>query len=146
LEKARLETHCMEDVLVQDAAAADAAGNPDVSIIVPTINEAENLPALLERISAAMAGASFEVLIVDDNSRDATPQVCAELGKKYPLKLLVRTHPANGLSGAVLFGMAAARGTFLCVMDADLQHPPERLPALLEPLRSGEADFVLGSR
>ncbi len=119
---------------------------PEVSIIVPTINEAENIPPLLQRIAAAMAGVKYEVIIVDDNSRDATPRVCAELSAKYPLKLLVRTEPANGLSGAVLHGMAEARGTFLCVMDADLQHPPERLPALLEPLRAGEADFVLGSR
>ncbi|MGD0461458.1 MAG: polyprenol monophosphomannose synthase [Tepidisphaeraceae bacterium] len=136
----------MEDILVQSAAASDAAGHPDVSIIVPTINEAENLPVLLERIAAALAGASWEVLIVDDNSRDATPRVCAQLAQRYPLKLLVRAKPANGLSGAVLHGMAAAGGKFLCVMDADLQHPPERLAALLEPLRSGEADFVLGSR
>jgi dolichol-phosphate mannosyltransferase len=100
----------------------------------------------MERVSAAMAGTPYEVLIVDDNSRDATPSVCAELSAKYPLKLLVRKEPANGLSGAVLHGMAEARGTFLCVMDADLQHPPERLPALLESLRAGEADFVLGSR
>ena len=112
---------------------------PDVAIIVPTINEAENLPPLLERVAAAMVGVKYEVIIVDDNSRDATPRVCAELSGKYPVKLLVRTEPANGLSGAVLHGMAEARGTFLCVMDADLQHPPE-------PLRAGEADFVLGSR
>ena len=59
---------------------------------------------------------------------------------------MVRTQPTNGLSGAVLHGMAAARGKFLCVMDADLQHPPEKLPELLRPLHTGEADFVLGSR
>lgn len=119
---------------------------PEVSLIVPTINESENLPALLEGISKVLAGTSFEVIIVDDNSKDATPQVCAELAKTYPLKLLVRTHPANGLSGAVLHGMAQARGQYLAVMDADLQHPPEKLPELIAPLRSGEADFVLGSR
>jgi dolichol-phosphate mannosyltransferase len=119
---------------------------PEVSLIVPTINESENLPVLLAGISKALAGASFEVIVVDDNSKDATPQVCAELAKTYPLKLMVRTRPANGLSGAVLHGMAVARGKYLCVMDADLQHPPEKLPELLGPLRSGEADFVLGSR
>jgi dolichol-phosphate mannosyltransferase len=119
---------------------------PDVSVIVPTINEAENLPALLERIAAALQGVKYEVIIVDDNSRDATPAVCAELATRYPLKLMVRAQPANGLSGAVLHGTAAARGKFLCVMDADLQHPPEKLPELLRPLRDGEADFVLGSR
>jgi dolichol-phosphate mannosyltransferase len=118
----------------------------DVSLIVPTINEAENLPELLRRVDAALAGNSYEVLIVDDNSRDNTPEVCRELSQKYPVKLLTRTEPKNGLSGAVLFGMAQARGNFLCVMDADLQHPPEKLPALLEPLKTGQADFVVGSR
>jgi dolichol-phosphate mannosyltransferase len=125
---------------------SDIQPGPEVSVIVPTINESENLPALLERISVALSGVEFEVLIVDDNSQDATPAVCAELAKRYPLKLMVRTQPTNGLSGAVLHGMAAAQGKFLCVMDADLQHPPEKLPELLRPLRSGEADFVLGSR
>jgi dolichol-phosphate mannosyltransferase len=124
----------------------DIQSGPEISVIVPTINESENLPALLERINDALAGVDFEVLIVDDNSRDATPQVCAELARRYPLKLMVRTQPTNGLSGAVLHGMAAARGKFFCVMDADLQHPPEKLPELLHPLQTGEADFVLGSR
>ncbi len=118
----------------------------DVSIIVPTLNEADNLPELARRIDAAMSARAYEIIIADDNSRDRTPDVCAELSKTYPLRLLVRTHPTNGLSGAVLHGMAAARGQFLAVMDADLQHPPERLPALIEPLQTGQADFVIGSR
>ena len=61
-----------------------------------------------------------------------------KLLKKYPLTLMVRTTPTNGLSGAVLHGMKVARGKYLCVMDADLQHPPEKLPDLLAMLRSGE--------
>ena len=130
----------------QFSSAENIAAGPDVSVIVPTINESENLPALLQRISAALTGVDFEVLIVDDNSRDATPQVCADLAQRYPLTLMVRTLPTNGLSGAVLYGMAAARGKYLCVMDADLQHPPEKLPELLAPLRTGAADFTLGSR
>lgn len=121
--------------------------NPlDVSVIVPTLNEAENLPVLLPRIAAALAGLTYEVILVDDNSRDNTESVCADLSQKYPLKLLIRRRPEDGLAGAVLHGMAHAQGEFLCVMDADLQHPPERLPALLSPLKSGAADFVLGSR
>lgn len=126
--------------------AGREAAPPEISVIVPTINESENLPALLERISAALAGRRFEVIIVDDNSRDRTPEVCAELAQIYPLKLLVRLNPANGLSGAVLHGMAQARGEILCVMDADLQHPPEKLPELIAPLAAGTADFVVGSR
>lgn len=118
----------------------------DISVIVPTLNEAENLTPLTERIHAAMGSRRYELLIVDDNSRDATPAVCEALAGKYPLKLIVRTTPKDGLSGAVLHGMAQARGEILVVMDADLQHPPEKLPELVEPIEKGEADFVIGSR
>jgi len=119
---------------------------PRVSVIVPTVNEAENLPLLLPQIAAALSGRAYEVLIVDDASRDNTADVCARLARDYPLKLLVRANPTNGLSGAVLHGMTQAAGDLLVVMDADLQHPPERLQALLDPLEKGEADFVIGSR
>jgi dolichol-phosphate mannosyltransferase len=118
---------------------------PSVSIIVPTLNEAENLPALSGRVHAAMAGRAYELLIVDDSSADGTAAVCAELSRKFVLRLIVRT-PKDGLSGAVLEGLRAARGEFLVVMDADLQHPPEKIPELLAPLERGESDFVVGSR
>jgi dolichol-phosphate mannosyltransferase len=119
---------------------------PRVSIIVPALNEAPNLPPLAEQIDAAMAGRPYEVIVVDDNSRDDTPAVAARLAVKFPLRLIVREHPKDGLSGAVLRGMAEARGEYLVVMDADLQHPPAKLPELLASLERDEADFVLGSR
>jgi dolichol-phosphate mannosyltransferase len=118
---------------------------PLTSIIVPALNEAANIPLLLPRLAAAMGERDYEVLIVDDASRDRTPEVCAELAKTYPLRLLVRHDPKHGLSGAVLHGIAESRGQTIVVMDADLQHPPERVPALLEALDGG-ADFALGSR
>ncbi|MGE5609556.1 MAG: polyprenol monophosphomannose synthase [Bacillota bacterium] len=119
---------------------------PQVTVILPTLNEGENLPLILPRIAAALADRPYEVLVIDDGSRDNTPEVCDRLSQQYPLKLIVRTHPANGLSGAVLHGIAQAQGEYLVVMDADLQHPPEKLPDLLAPLQSDQADFVLGSR
>jgi dolichol-phosphate mannosyltransferase len=119
---------------------------PEISVIVPTINEAENLPILLPAIDAAMGEVSYEVFIVDDDSTDNTAAVCVELAHKYPVTLLTRHKPSDGLGGAVLHGMARASGEYLAVMDADLQHPPDRLPKLIEPLRDGTADFVLGSR
>jgi len=119
---------------------------PRISVILPTLNEAENLPLALPRIAAALEGREFEVLVIDDASRDNTPAVCADLARDYPLTLHIRPEPRNGLSGAVLEGMALARGEIFVVMDADLQHPPEKLPELLAPLERGEADFTLGSR
>ncbi len=100
--------------MTNDASSNPTASEsrPEVSIIVPTINESENLPGLMQRIAAALGNVNYEVIIVDDNSQDGTPAVCAELAKKYPLKLLVRTRPANGLSGAVLHGMAERAGRF----------------------------------
>ena len=82
---------------------------------------------------------------MDDASTDDTPAVCATLAGRYPLRLLVRRPPKDGLSGAVLAGMAMARGELFVVMDADLQHPPECVPRLLEQIESG-AEFALGSR
>ena len=101
---------------------------------------------MLPRIAAALAGRSYEVIVVDDGSRDGTTDVHARLAEDYPTRLIVRDEPQAGLSGAILEGMAAARGRYLAVMDADLQHPPERLPDLLAPLERDEADFVIGSR
>jgi dolichol-phosphate mannosyltransferase len=117
-----------------------------ISLIIPTLNEAENLPVLVPRIAQALAGRAYEIFIVDDNSRDATQAVCAELARPYPLTLIVRKQPADGLSGAVLEGMKRATGDVLVVMDADLQHPPEKLPELIAPLEADQADFVVGSR
>lgn len=122
------------------------AGDVEISVVIPTLNEAANVPRLVERLAAALRGRSYEVLIVDDGSRDGTIGVCKGLQRDFPLRLLMRVEPSDGLSGAVLHGLSRAGGELLVVMDADLQHPPERVPDLLGPLTSGDADFVLGSR
>jgi dolichol-phosphate mannosyltransferase len=116
----------------------------DVSVIVPTFREAANLPVLAESIRAALMATSYEIVVVDDDSRDGTEDICSELSKSLPLRLLVR-RGERGLASAVVHGMKSANGQFLVVMDADLSHPPEAIPALLAPLRAG-ADFVIGSR
>lgn len=125
----------------------NAASQPvAVSVVVPALNEAPNLSALLERIDTALAGRRYEVVIVDDASRDGTVELLEGLRGRFPVRLHVRRQPTGGLSGAVLHGLKLARGEFLVVMDADLQHPPERIPDLLRPLEQDDAEFVLGSR
>jgi dolichol-phosphate mannosyltransferase len=118
----------------------------DVSVIVPTYREAANLPVLAAALHEALTAANtaYELIVVDDDSRDGTEQVCAELAAKLPLRLLVR-RGERGLASAVVHGMHAAVGRWLVVMDADLSHPPEAVPSLLDALRNG-ADFVVGSR
>ena len=127
-----------------DTPSQDAS-KPSLSIIVPTYQEAENLPGLLERIDAVRReyGLSLEVLIMDDDSQDGTEEVIAGQPRDW-VRLVVRK-TNRGLSAAVLDGFRQARNDVLLVMDADLSHPPEKIPEMLEALCAG-ADFVLGSR
>jgi dolichol-phosphate mannosyltransferase len=117
------------------------------SIVVPTFQEASNLAPLTERIAAAMAstGISYEILIVDDDSRDGTDEVVAYLAQKYPIRLITRKG-VRGLSSAVLEGFRSAAFERFVVMDADLQHPPESIPALLACLNDPTTDFAIASR
>jgi len=119
--------------------------SPSVSIVVPTFREAEPLPTLIDRVAELRrsAGLDLELLIVDDDSQDGTEALIAARSEPW-LELLVRRED-RGLSQAVLFGLARARGQALVVMDADSSHPPEVIPEMLAALRDG-ADFALGSR
>ncbi len=119
---------------------------PELTIIVPAYREAENLPELIERVFAAAARADVktEMVVVDDDSRDGTERVCAELAKQYSVRLITRKHE-RGLATAVLRGIRESTTEFLVVMKADLSHRPEDIPTLVQHLRQG-ADFVIGSR
>lgn len=88
---------------------------------------------------------SFEMLIVDDNSADGTVALCERLSRDYPVRLLVRTEE-RGLSSAVVHGLNHAKGSVLLVMDADLSHPPEKVPELVAAVLEQQGDFVIGSR
>lgn len=119
------------------------------SLIIPTLNEAKNVPVLLARIAQAMApaGVPYEVLMVDDNSTDGTADVAEGLRAHFPqVRVLRRTHGERGLSPSVTDGWAAAQGQWLGVMDADLQHPPEVLPQMVAALQADGADVVIASR
>lgn len=127
----------------------NAAQSPplELSVVVPTFREAANIPILAERVFGALAAANIqgELILVDDDSRDGTDRAVAELEKRFPVKLITRVGE-RGLSSAVLRGFTEARGRVLLVMDADLQHPPDRVVEVSRPIREGTADFALGSR
>lgn len=118
-----------------------------LSIIIPTYCEAENLTVLIPRVNQALTAASLdaEIIVVDDDSPDETIQVCQTLAEKFPLRLITRKDE-RGLSTAVIAGLEAATGEILLVMDADLSHPPEKIPELVSALNQPQADFVIGSR
>lgn len=121
---------------------------PGVSIIVPTYREVENLPRLIPQAAAALSdrGWNWEIIVIDDNSPDGTRELLAQLSLQWPqLRYRIRDTD-RGLSSAVLAGLAMAHYEYLLVMDADLSHPPESIPALIEPLLQDKAEFTIGSR
>ena len=119
----------------------------NVSIVIPTYKEADNIPILVKKIDEALKGRyKYEIVIVDDNSQDGIEENVKELQKdKYDVKLKVRTDE-RGLSSAVIAGFKIAKGDLFLVMDADLSHPPEKVPELLDEITENDADFVIGSR
>ena len=118
-----------------------------VSIVVPTFREAANIPALVERLHAALSesGIEWELLLVDDDSDDDSQAVVAELARRLPVRMAVRRDRPRDLSLAVVEGIRLARFDRLVVMDADLSHPPERVLDLLGAL-DDSCDLVVGSR
>lgn len=119
-----------------------------ISIIVPTYQEVENLEPLSEMIRSALKedNLSYEILVMDDNSQDGSIEKVAELvTKNHPIRLINRTEN-RGLSPAVIDGFSEAKGDYVVVMDADLSHPATAIPKMIAQLKSGESDFVLGSR
>jgi len=119
----------------------------DVSVVIPTFHEAQNLKLLIPRIDRALrdAGLSYETIIVDDESRDGTEELCSDFSKEYPLRLITR-RGERGLAQAVVLGMQEAQGDVLLSLNADLSHPPEKIPAMVGALRDPQVDFVIGSR
>lgn len=119
---------------------------PILSVVTPTFDEAENLPVLVERLHVALRDIPHEIIVADDNSPDRTWEVAEKLAAQDPSIRVLRRFHDHGLSAAVLDGMAAARGEYLAVIDADLQHDETILPSMVELLRSGRAEVVVGSR
>jgi dolichol-phosphate mannosyltransferase len=119
---------------------------PDLAIVVPTLNERDNIEPLLARLDHALAGISWEVVFVDDDSQDGTAALLLELQEQLPHVRLIRRIGRKGLASACIEGMLATTAPFLAVMDADLQHDEAILPAMLQTLHGSDLDLVVGSR
>jgi len=125
------------------SGAADLAP-PELSIVLATLNERENLPPLLDRIRASQLP-QYEVVVVDDGSKDGTREFLESAARTDPRFQLIWHEGKQTTLRAQCQGIAAARGRFIVIMDADLQHPPEVLPAMVRSLEEGAA-LVVGSR
>jgi len=117
-----------------------------VSVIVPTYNERENLPILIETINKVFVEEKIvgEIVIIDDNSPDGTGQLAEQLRRKYKFLKVIHRPSKLGLGSAYREGFRAAEGKLLFTMDADLSHDPAYMPQFIE--RAEHADVVIGSR
>ena len=118
----------------------------ELTVVVPTYNECENVAALVGRLRSALGGVAWEVIFVDDASPDGTAERVRELALQDRRIRVIQRFGRRGLSSACVEGMLASAAPFLAVLDADLQHDERLLPAMLATLRGGAAEIVVGSR
>lgn len=120
---------------------------PDVSVIIPTYNEAENIPVIIPKIYKVLKKAqiSREIIVIDDSSPDNTAAIALDLATKYPVNVVIRTKD-RGLSSSVIEGFKNSKGKVCVVMDADGSHPVESLPDMVQPLLENRAEIAVGSR
>jgi glycosyltransferase involved in cell wall biosynthesis len=130
--------------------AARAAQPLALTIIAPSRNEEESAPRLAEAVRQAMGGEPYELLFIDD-SDDQTPAILEQLARRPELRVRYLHRPPGpgrwgGLAGAVTDGLRQSRAEYVCIIDADLQHPPEKIPELLAAARRHRADVVMACR
>jgi dolichol-phosphate mannosyltransferase len=119
---------------------------PELSIIVPTFNERENIAELIGRLVLCLADRSWEVVFVDDDSPDGTAEAVREHAAADSRVRCLHRIGRRGLSSACVEGMLATTGPYLAVIDADMQHDEQLLPQMLDTLKQGDTDIVIGSR
>lgn len=117
-----------------------------LSIVIPTYKEADNIPELINRITAIQLTQPFEVLIADDDSQDGTIEAIDTLKQHYSWLKLITIKNSRSLSRAVMTGIQCAQYPVIIIMDADLSHPPEKIPEMMAMLSQPNVDMVIGSR
>jgi dolichol-phosphate mannosyltransferase len=126
--------------------APAGACNVELTIVVPTFIERENVPRLVKRLAACLEHVAWEVIFVDDDSPDGTAGLVREIGLSDGHVRCLHRLGRRGLASACIEGMLASSAPYLAVMDADLQHDEALLLRMLAVLRDGETDVVVGSR
>ena len=121
---------------------------PDLSVVFPVYNEEENVPLLLAEIKKALAPHpwSYEIVAVDDGSKDRSVEVMRNLRSEYPTLRILRFEKNSGQTAALDAAWRAARGTYVVSLDADLQNDPADIPAMMQKLLDEKVDMVIGVR
>jgi dolichol-phosphate mannosyltransferase len=119
---------------------------PELSVIVPTFNERENIAELIARLKVCLEDSSWEVVFVDDDSPDGTANLVREYAAADSRIRCMQRIGRRGLSSACVEGLLASTASYLAVIDADMQHDERLLPQMLDTLKQTDADIVVGSR
>jgi dolichol-phosphate mannosyltransferase len=130
----------------QPDPTAQAAVSPELSIIIPTLNERQNVPLIVDRLNRTLDGIAWEVIFVDDDSPDGTADIVRELARAQPNIRCLQRIARRGLSSACIEGMLASAAPYLAVMDGDLQHDEALLPRMFAKIRAERLDVVVASR
>jgi dolichol-phosphate mannosyltransferase len=130
----------------QSAQHVTVSDGPELSVIVPTYSERENVAEVVRRLRSCLAGLSWEVIFVDDDSPDGTAAVVREIACRDSRVRCVQRIGRRGLSSACIEGALASSAPYVAVMDADLQHDERLLPEMLKVLKDGDIDVVVASR
>ncbi|MGZ8331306.1 MAG: glycosyltransferase family 2 protein [Rhodoplanes sp.] len=129
-----------------DLGPVSVKAAPQITIVVPTLNERANIPILVARLQRLLAGVDWEIVFVDDNSADGTAAVARVIGEADSRVRCIRRIGRRGLAGALLEGMLSSQARWVAALDADLQHDETLLMAMVERLRQGDVDLVVASR
>ena len=133
-------------VLLSSPGSAETSAAPDLCVVVPVLNERDNVPVLVERLHAALRGIAWEVVFVDDDSSDGTRDAVAAIGRRDSRVRLLHRIGRHGLASAFVEGAQCSLARYVAAMDGDLQHDETLLPEMLAVLRSEPVDIVVGSR
>jgi dolichol-phosphate mannosyltransferase len=128
------------------AAEPCTAGVADLCIVIPVLNESDNVAPLVERLRVVLNGISWEVIFVDDDSRDGTREAVAAIARTDRRVRLLHRIGRRGLSSAFIEGAQASMSPYIAAMDGDLQHDEAVLPRMLAALRDEDAEIAIGSR
>jgi dolichol-phosphate mannosyltransferase len=131
----------------QEVSVADTATQPiELAVVIPTLNERENVAALVERLGTALTGIRWEAVFVDDDSPDGTADLVRELGQQRGNIRCLQRLGRRGLSSACIEGILASSAPYIAVMDADLQHDEALLSKMLATIKEQQLDIVVGTR
>ncbi|HUF46461.1 MAG TPA: polyprenol monophosphomannose synthase [Vicinamibacterales bacterium] len=119
---------------------------PLLTVILPTFNERDNIGPLITRIGGVLSQVPHEILVMDDRSPDGTAQAARAVSAGNPRVHVIERDPPAGLTRSIADGVERARGELVAWLDCDFSHPPELLPALVAPVRAGDADIACASR